>query len=359
MERILIINPFGIGDVLFSTPLVRAVKKKYPDSFIGYLCNEQAAPLLRNNPAIDRLFFYSRGDFKKIKQHSRWQYIKAFAQALADIRAQCFTLAIDLSMVNQYSFILWCLGVPRRWGFDYRRRGCFLTHKLLVRGFERKHVVEYYQELLALFGINDFEPRLDCYVDARDHAWAAAFLEQRGIHSRALLAGIAPFGGGSWGQDAKNKQWPLERFAGVARALMHRFSGEVIVFGTHNDEHDAVLLRELIGTERNIIDATGKTSLGQLAALLQRCALLVSNDSGPLHIACALGVKTVSVFGPVDEQVYGPVGDNASHRVIVGKTACRPCYRNFVKPYCVTMRCLQDVDEPCVVSAAAELLNNG
>jgi ADP-heptose:LPS heptosyltransferase len=107
---------------------------------------------------------------------------------------------------------------------------------------------------------------------------------------------------------------------------------------------------------KKVINAVGRTDLGQCAALLEKCSLLIANDSGPLHMACALGVPTVSVFGPVDEQVYGPVGEAFRHRVVTAAVECRPCYANFSKPHCRTMRCLQDIKAADVIQAAVELL---
>ncbi len=354
MKKILIVNPFGIGDVLFSTTVVRAVKQAYPESYIGYLCNKNVAPVLEHNPAIDRLFFYSRGDLKQIRQRSFWGYVAAVFNAVRELRSQCFDCVFDLSMVTQYSFILWLIGVRRRYGFDYKGRGRFLTDALSVDSVKQRHVISYYRDLLVLSGINAFEQRLDLYVGEQARLWAENFLRQAGVN-REVIIGIAPFGGASWGQDARQKQWPPERFAVVARALARRFSARIVVFGTPSDRGNGKKFIGNIG-DAGVIDAVGRTDLEQCAALLEKCSLLLANDSGPLHMACALGIRTVAIFGPVDERVYGPIGDASRHRVITAAVDCRPCYVDFAKPYCQSVRCLREIKEETVIQAATELM---
>ncbi|MBU1045129.1 MAG: lipopolysaccharide heptosyltransferase II [Candidatus Omnitrophica bacterium] len=346
--RIIIINPFGIGDVLFTTPVISALRKKFPDSFIAYLCNRANAPILENNPGIDKLFFFSRGDFKKIRRESLFKYLKAFIQALLTIRKQKFDLAIDLSMVMQYSFVLWLLGVRKRYGFDYKKRGRFLTNKIPVQAFENKHVVDYYFDLLSLLEIKDFKRDLSFFLSADDQQWADNFLKKHKIDNSNLLIGLAPFGGLSWGVDAENKQWPIASYAFVAEQTIKKHKATIVLFGTKKDLPKTKIFNK-ISNNNYLINCVGQTSMGQLAALIDKCKLFISNDSGPLHIACALNVKTVSIYGPVDENVYGPVGDSELHNIVCADIDCRPCYQNFKKPECATMDCLQSLDKQKVL----------
>ncbi len=353
--RILIINPFGIGDVLFSTPVIAALKNKFPDSFIAYVCNGSTAPIIENNPHIDKLFFFSRGDFKKIKRQSFGKYLKAFISALREIRKQKFDLAVDLSMVMQYSLVLRLLGVPKIYGFDYKNRGRFLTDKISIQGFSKKHIVDYYADLLAGLGIKEFKRNLSFYLSNEDKKWAENFLNQNDISADDVLVGIAPFGGLSWGVDAENKQWPLESYAFVIKQIVEKHKAKIILFGTKNDLSRTGFFNS-IKNEKQIINAAGKTSLGQLAALINECRLFVSNDSGPLHIACALDIKTVSIYGPVDERIYGPVGDKQKHNIVCADIDCRPCYKNFKKLECETMNCLRLLDKGKVLAAVEKQL---
>lgn len=355
MKRILIINPFGLGDVLFTTPVITALKKKFPDSFIAYICNSRFESILKNNPNIDKLLFYSRGDFKRIKKRSYVQYIKALFAAIYRLWSMKFDIAVDLSMVNQYSCILWLIGVRQRYGFDYRGRGFFLNHKILFYGFEDKHVVEHYRRLLTQLGIKFSGEKLSVYTAKEDEVWAEKFLKQNFVKDTDVLVGVAPFGGSSWGAQASSKQWPLKRFAYVVNKIIEKHKVKVILFGTGGDLTQGAEFKKYVLAD-NLIDALGKTQLGQLVALIKKCTLFIGNDSGPLHIAVACDLKTVSIFGPVDEKIYGPIGNKNQHCVISKNLNCRPCYKNFKKPTCQSMECLLTIEADDVLNKVEQML---
>jgi len=356
MRKILIINPFGIGDVLFSTAVIAAIKRKFPDSFIGFVCNQSSAPVLQGNPAVDELYFYTRGDLKRIRKKSGIKYVQTLFKTITTIVRKKFDFAVDLSMVNQYSMWLRFLGVKQIWGFDYKGRGKFLTHRIPVSSFEKKHVVEYYQDLLAFMGISEYEKKLHFYLSDEDKNWALNMLKELEIKKDDLLIGLAPFGGASWGNDARNKQWPIKRFAGVIKKTLANYNAKILLFGAEADVPASKRLRRMIA-RTECFNLAGKTSLGQLAALIAQCNLFLGNDSGSLHVACAFNVNTVSIFGPVDEKVYGPLGKSDFNKVISADAACRPCYKNFKKRYCSHMNCLMTIEEEDVFSAMEKMLS--
>ncbi|MBU0634788.1 MAG: glycosyltransferase family 9 protein [Candidatus Omnitrophica bacterium] len=355
MKKILVINPFGVGDVVFTFPLIRALKKTYPDSSIRYLCNSQVEPILKNNHDINELLFYSRGDLKKIKQKSLLSYIRKIVEAVWNLKKINFDLAVDLSLVSQYSFILWLVGVKKRYGFDSRGRGFFLTDKIVLSGFKNKHVVEYYRDLLAKVGINSFEKSAELAVADEDKTFADDFFKNHGLTEQDIVIGLAAFGGESWGTNAKNKHWPLEKYARLSQKIIDRFGAKIILFGTQKEKNLAEKLIRIAGS-KNIIDAVGKTSLGQLMGIIEKLNLFIGNDGGPLHIAAGLGVKTVSIFGPVDEKIYGPIGNPARHSVICKDLSCRPCYKDFKISGCEKMDCLIQINEDEVLKAVESLL---
>ncbi|MFH1094500.1 MAG: glycosyltransferase family 9 protein [Candidatus Omnitrophota bacterium] len=348
MKKILIINPFGVGDVLFTTPVIAALKKKFPDSFIGYLCQKQTAPILENHPLVDKLFLYTRGDLKQVRKKSYLEYIKMLLRGINKIRNENFDLAVDLSMVNQYSLLLWMLGVKQRFGFDYKGRGRFLTHKLPFNGFGQKHVIEWYRDLLKMMKVNEFNRELKFYIALKDRQYADNFLTKNAVLNSDIMIGIAPFGGGSWGKDARSKQWPDECFVQLINDLLKCYKCKIIIFGTDKNNDDCAIFKEVL-SNKDVVNALGRTTLGQLAALIGKCNIFISNDSGPMHIACAKGVDTVSIFGPVDENVYGPVGRTARHEIVMAEVECRPCYKNFKKPDCKNIDCLKAISEKMVL----------
>lgn len=358
VARILIVNPFGIGDVLFSTPLVRAIRKGFPQSFIGYLCNQRTEGILRNNPHLDELFIYEKDEIVRLWRNSPWRGLAQIAGLLRRIRAARFELVIDLSLGERYGVILKLLGIRRRVGFDYRDRGRFLTERLVIDGYHDDHVVEYYRRLLHFIGVRLLDDAaLELCVSQEDERWAGAWLRAQGFEKSRRLIGMVPAGGVSWGVDASFRRWGFEGFAQVGDALMERHGAQLILFGEPSDTSVCGTVARLM--KHRPIDLSGETTLGQFVSLLGRLELVICNDGGPLHLAVSQRVKTVSVFGPVDPKVYGPYPpDEARHRVIRHEgLPCRPCYHAFKLPPCPYERaCLTTVAPDEVIEACAGLL---
>ncbi len=125
LKNILIINPFGIGDVLFSTALVDVIAKQIEGCRIGFLCNRRAEPLLRHNPNLEWIFIYEKDEYRDLWRRSKPECVKRFCLLLKDMRSKRFDAVIDLSLSRQFGFLTWLLGIPRRVGFNYRKRGVF------------------------------------------------------------------------------------------------------------------------------------------------------------------------------------------------------------------------------------------
>ena len=144
MKKFLIINPFGIGDVLFTKQVIRAIRDNYPDAFIGYWCNERVEGLFKNNPNINKIFAFSMGDFKRVRHESVTEAGSRLIRVLRGIRRERFDISLDFSSEHRYSLLAKILGIKRRVGFNYKNRGRFLTDKIDTNGYSSKHVVEYY-----------------------------------------------------------------------------------------------------------------------------------------------------------------------------------------------------------------------
>jgi len=355
-KKFLVINPFGIGDVLFTTPVLRMIKENYPESTISYWCNERVEPIFKNNPYIDKIFALSRGDIKKIYQKSKLKGIKEFLRLLYDIKSEHFNLALDFSLDYRYSLLLRVLGVKRIIGFDYRNRGRFLTDRIKIEGYENKHVVEYCLDALKFLNIEaKGKPRMELCVSDVDKVGADKFLKTNNLKADDLLIGVAPAGGVSWGENATYLHWPEENFTSLCDTLINKDNAKIILFGSL----DEIGICERVGTslEDNVINTAGKLTLGQYVALFEKCKIAICNDAGPLHIAVALGLKTVSICGPVDEWVYGPYPPNQNHIVIKKDLTCRPCYHNFRFTGCANQhRCLEDITVDEVYSAVKRLM---
>ena len=356
MKRFLIVNPFGIGDVLFTTPVIRAIKDSEPDSIIGYWCNERVKEILENNPNIYKIFVLSRGDLKKIYRKSRWQGISKFINLVHEIKKEKFDTMLDFSLDHRYSLITKIIGVKRRIGFNYKNRGRFLTDKIDLDGYSNKHVVEYYLDLLKPIGIKPKNYNLELIISQTCKRKSENILAERGINDKDLIIGIAPGAGASWGQDASLKHWPAIRFGQLADRIINDFGAKIIILG---DELEKPIADIIINSMHNgAIDLVGRTNLEELSAVINNLHILVTNDGGPLHIAVTLGKKTISFFGPVDPKVYGPYPfDEKRHIVLRKNLECSPCYIKFHLSDCKRNReCLETIDVDSAFNAVKKLL---
>ncbi|MBI4341309.1 MAG: glycosyltransferase family 9 protein [Candidatus Omnitrophica bacterium] len=355
-RRILIVNPFGIGDVLFTTPVIRALRQAFPSAYLGYLCNRRTEPVLRCNPHLNAVFVYEKDEIVRLWRAGWRQGLAAIARLMGQVGRARFDWVLDVSLGERYSFLLRCLGIPRLAGFDYRRRGRFLTEAFAIDGYQGDHVVEHYRRLLDFVGVRLQETALELVVSEQDERWTQQWLADHRLSGAATLIGLVPAGGVSWGIGAPFRRWSFEGFAAVADALIEQHGATVLLFGEAADAPICAKVARLM--KRPAVDVSGQTTLGQFISLLGHLALVICNDGGPLHLAVGRRVKTVSIFGPVDPVVYGPVDDGRTAHIAVYREElpCRPCYHRFRLPPCPYERACLTMVEPAEVLAACRQL---
>ncbi len=355
MNKILLINPFGIGDVLFATSLIKPLKQRFPEAGLYFICNERTASVLENNSFLENVYVFEKGDYKALWRESKLKCLKKLLGFLKILKHEDFDVAIDMSLGHQYAFLLMLIGVPERIGFDYKGRGRFHTKKVPFKGFDDKSIAEYYGDLLG-----QIDPALRAaeettiYMTLEDSAYIDKFIESAGIGERDRLIGIAPGGGVSFGmKNIHFKRWPEASFAGLAKRLAEDPSTKVVVIWGPGEEELAT----------SIVDAAGvgaymapPTTIRQMAALMRRCCVVMANDAGPLHVAMASGTKVLAIFGPADDKVYGPYPRSERTMVATGDVKCRPCYKRFKVPDCKDRVCLTDLTVDHVYGMVNELL---
>ena len=354
--RILIANPFGIGDVLFSFPLVHALREQKKDAFVGYLCNRRTEELVANEKAIDWHIVYEKDEFREKWKQSTWEGIQFLQSLFGEVRRQRFDLLIDLSLGWQISFGALLAGIPRGVGFHFRGRGRFLTDRLPIKGFHDRPVAEYYLSLLSLVSLSSsFEEKVVVHLPISTSAEAACYISSLGAVQGKPIIGLVPGGGASWGPYAHYKQWPAESFAELANTLSERHNAQILLIG---DSQEEALCRKIGNLCRSSpLYAIQVPSLLLLGGILKSCDCVVGNDSGAMHIASSVGAKTLTIFGPVDESVYGPFPHQAHQRVVSKTLSCRPCYQAFRLPPCPWGNaCLKQLEVSQVLQAAEELL---
>ena len=239
-------------------------------------------------------------------------------------------------------------GIPERIGFGSGGRSFFLTepvkrdHKILS-----KHQVHYYKKLLESTGKANFPERPYINVPKNNVKWAREFLFSERGSSKKFLVGINPSN-----TNGEAKQWLPERFGELAKRLYKNSRCDIIIFGDKNSSLLAGKINK--GLENKAIDVTGKTDILQLTALLKECGLLVTNDTGPMHVACAVKTPVVAVFGSTNPAITSPLGRDA---VMIRKDLpCSPCWKS-VCPEGHHM-CMKNISTDAVEKAVLEKLKN-
>ena len=352
-KKILIINIFGIGDVLFTTPLIENLKNFNPQVSIGYLCNRRAEPVLKQNPSIDKIFIYERDEFVLEYKRSKLAYWKKVNDLVKMIRKERYDIVIDVSLNGFMGLLCWMAGIKERVGLNYKNRNIFLTKKIHLKGYEERHVVEYYLDLLKCLQVPVTNRDLILNIGAEDESWVDGFLKQNKLNGNHVLIGLVPGGGASWGKDALYKRWVPENYAKLADKIIEKFGAQIILMGAVEEQELCSQVAQLM--RQSSVSACGQTNITQFAALARRCQVNIVNDGGPLHIAVAAKAKTVSIFGPVDEKVYGPYPQEGQH-IVTTELACRPCYRQFRRAACEHLSCLKQIGVEDVLKTVEEVL---
>ncbi|MBD3182476.1 lipopolysaccharide heptosyltransferase II [Candidatus Poribacteria bacterium] len=321
-KRILVMQTGGwIGDMILLTPALRSLKQEYPDSHIEILVNPLVNELMKRNPYLDGVIVYdkrkSQKGYRKLSQLSR------------DLRDCEFDTAIIMHPSSiRSAFIAFKAGIPKRIGSEGKGRGLFLTKK--VKHDKNIHEVRRYMELIEPITEPNYDDRLEFWgIRDEDKEFATNAFNGK---TRPLI-GINP--STTW----PTKHWMPERFADLAKRLHNDLGVTVFFTGGKNDDH---LREKLLSANNSALDFIGKTNLWQLGALIQECDLFITCDSGPVHISAALGISTVSLFGPTDPCRHRPYGE--IHEAIRKNDQCGPCYsRECRKSVCMSMIQVDDV----------------
>jgi len=338
-KNILVVRLDRIGDVILSTPAIRSIKETFPASRITVMVRPHARDIVVGSPFIDGVILYD----KDKSQRGIWQ----MAKLIMDLRRRRFDAAIILHPTAR-SHLLACLaGIPVRIGYD-KKLGGLLTFALpheKQRG--AKHEREYVLDLVRLIGCETRDTSLFMPKDAGAEERVRALLADAGISEQDPLVVIHP------SASCPSKRWPAERFARVADTLIEASGVRVIIVSGegHRESGDAVQR----AMKMKVLNLSGKTTIGELASIMRRSKMLISCDSGPVHIAAAVGTPVVVIFGRSDKGLsparWGPTGerDIVLHKY-VGCAVClaHNCDKGF--------KCLMAVSVDEVIAAAHRLL---
>lgn len=319
VSRILIRGVNWIGDAVLTIPAVRSIRQAYPDAHISLLVKPWVAEIFKGNPHINEIILYEdtfrglTGKFKLAKK----------------LREKKFDTAILLQNAFDAALTTWLSRIPERIGYKRDGRGFLLTKAVPIhKDVLEQHQVYYYLNLLTSAGIEAAETEPYISLTDSERQWARNLLTSYFSDNKAPLIGINP--GATYGSA---KRWPPERFAALIMNIINDLNGRVIIFG---GQTEVEIANEII-TEINklkiklkiekygsrILVMSGKTNLRELTALMAECEAFVTNDSGPMHMASALFVPIVAIFGSTNKTTTGPLGQG--HKVISRDLPCAPC----------------------------------
>jgi len=319
--RIVIRGTNWLGDSVITIPAVRALRALFPGSPITMLAPEYLAGLWEQEGSVDRVL--------PVPRPARLRDARAL---LAALRRDRYDLGVLFPNSFSSALLFFLGGVRARLGYATDGRSLLLTSRV-PEAAAAGHQVHRYLALVRTLGPVEAEPRPVLRVPESLLAWADTLLRGRGIAPGRTIVGLNA--GSTYGEA---KCWPPERFAALARMLRDRCGAAIVAVGGPPERERAETVCAPLGPDA--LNTAGETTVMQCAALARRCAVFVSNDTGPMHLAAAVGTPVVAIIGPTDPGTTGPIGE---HVIVRRETACAPC----LKRRCPT-------DHRCMISITVE-----
>ncbi|PYK52726.1 MAG: lipopolysaccharide heptosyltransferase II [Verrucomicrobia bacterium] len=366
-SRILLIKPSALGDVVHTIPVLVKLRARYPRARIDWLITPENAEIVRCHPALSNVVLFARRDFSK--RGRRWRAFLSFFDLLKQIRRAKYDLVIDMHGQVRSAFFALITGARVRIGFDRpikrtltvsaehdlknvpthgwrgAREGSWIayTHRIPIPTLD-VHAIDRYLWVGELLGFDDTPPDLTIYLSPETIRNVDRLLSEKGVSASQPLIVLVP--GTIW----ETKHWTIEGFAGVARQFLHD-GYAVALAGTKRDEQRS---RQIAAAAPGACDLSGKTTPADLAALIRRAEVTVTNDSGSMHVAASLGKPMVSIFGPTNPVHIGPYERPDS--VVRVDLPCSPCnYRRLSQcPY--DHACMKQVTSAMVVERVQKIL---
>lgn len=366
-SRILLIKPSALGDVVHTIPVLVKLRARYPNARIDWLITPENADIVRCHPALSNVVLFARRDFSK--RGRRWRALVSFFDLLKQIRRAKYDLVIDMHGQLRSAFFALVSGAHVRIGFDRpikrgltvsaehdlrnvpshgwrgAREGSWIayTHRVSIPTLD-VHAIDRYLWVGSLLGFDDDPPDLTIHLSSDTVRNVEQLLEEHGVTPDMPLIILVP--GTIW----ETKHWTIEGFAGVARHFLHD-GFAVALAGTTRDEQRC---RQIAAAAPGTCDLSGKTTPAELAALIRRAEVAVTNDSGSMHVAASLGKPMVSVFGPTNPVHIGPYQRPES--VVRVDLPCSPCNYRRLSQCPFDHACMKQVTPAMVVERVRKIV---
>ena len=338
INRIFVTQTGGwVGDMVLLTPALRALKTAYPQSNLTLLIRPLVADLMATHPYVDEVMVDNKG--------RGLNRLSSFYKSVNEIRRWGFDLAVVLHPTSfRNALIPFLAGIPQRIGSNVSGRGILLTRTCPDR--IDLHEVHRYLRVLELIDIHEPSAKLEFWhTDADRHA-VRQILAAHGISPKEYLIGV------NLGTTWRTKRWSLDNFAEVIIQVQKRLNARILLTGSTAETPLGEALAEIAKVET--INLIGKTTLMQLGALIESCDLYLTCDSGPMHIAAAVGTPTIALFGPTSPIRHGPYGEN--HEIIEKPVECRPCYKRKCPRKDLPHLCMTEIDPHEVITQVLKMV---
>ena len=335
-RRILIVGVNWLGDILFMTPAIRAIRRAYPDAHLACMVPPRGLDLLTGNPHLNEII--SMSEARGLRG------LLQFFPLVRRLRKEKFDTVFFFHRSFSRVVAAWSAGIPVRIGYRTWKQGWLLTQAVKPLSKDSVHKVIWFLNLLHHADIPSDGMHYDLVLSQQDEQTAQALLEEWKISSADRIVTLHP--GANWNL----KRWPAQNFARLADEIAIRFRAKVIFVG---GPEDLPLVRQITARMKTEpLTATGRTTFRQSGALLKRSSVFITNDSGPLHLGLAVGAPVVALFGPTVSQLSGPLNGSKSV-TLVGSIGCPvPCYQLR----CPANLCMEQIRVEQVLQAAEQFL---
>lgn len=329
----LIVSTTGIGDTLWGTPAIKALRKTFPHGQISVLTNPSGYEILKGNPCTDDIFIFRRG--------------LRGCFSLPGLLAQLRRKNIDTVFIFHASDrIIWPIcfftGASEIIGIEGQNKGLDFILTQAKSPQNNIHGIEARLRLVKQVGAETPDQSISVHLSGEDRENAGRFLESNGIKENSLLIGFHP------GAQEPFKCWPAKNFIDAGNVLMNRYDCRIIITGNSNEK---ALAEDIASGIRGAVPVAGKLSIRETAAIIEKMSLFVTNDTGPMHIAFALKTPTIAIFSPTDPVLCGP--HHAERAITIKKPiTCNPC----IGKKCLTPACMEQVTVDEVIAEAKTLL---
>lgn len=346
--KILIVKLSALGDVVHTLPALNALRKKYPHAHITWLVETAAADIIRDHPALDTMIVSKRKEWIRNIEEGEWfNTIKNIGAFIRTLRNTRYDMVIDFQGLFKSGILVALCKGDRKIGYDQTREESyrFLTERMPPFDLNQ-HAILRYLNLLKASGItNNNDIIFGIPVKDNERQKAHLLLKQYRWHEGNRFIAINPMA--KW----KTKLWVPQKFAALADQIIKKHKVSVVFTGSQEDQKAVQEITSLM--QEKGINLSGKTDLLTLAALYEKADCLISTDTGPMHVAAAMGTPVIALFGPTASWRTGPFG--SGHTIMRKGIPCSPCF----KKHCAHVDCMHEIEVAEVLSAVSKVISNG